>query len=244
MEKQIKAAGAAASVDGGSVKGYASTFVREPDSYGDVIAKGAFDKTLGRWAELNAQGKYIPLLYGHNTDDPEYNIGKVTRAEQDDYGLYVEAEFDPDSEKAQYVRKLVQEGRLYQFSFAFSVYDDAPVELDDGTRVRELRELDLYEVSLVQIPANQTAVVTDVKSAEPEEKSGRRNSAKDAAELERIGSLAVEITVAVNGLLERADDDTDTAGEATEGGEEKSEGREDAAFVEAYKQAIKLLLKG
>ena len=165
MSKLIKAAGAA-QVDGGTVKGYAATFVREPDSYGDVIAKGAFAKSLERWGALKAAGKRIPLLYGHNMDDPNYYIGTVEAAREDDYGLYIEAAFDPENETAQYARKLVQEGRLYQFSFAYSVLDSEPVELDDGRKANELRELDIYEVSLVQIPANQTAVVTEVKAAE------------------------------------------------------------------------------
>jgi phage head maturation protease len=30
----------------GSIEGYASTWVKKPDSYGDVVRKGAFSKTL------------------------------------------------------------------------------------------------------------------------------------------------------------------------------------------------------
>jgi len=148
----------------GIVEGYASTFDREPDSYGDVIAKGAFARTLDEWRAKGEGGLAIPLLYGHNTDDPMHNIGRVTEAHEDDKGLFVHAEFDADNEYAQYARKLVNEGRLYQFSFAYSIRDAMEVELDDGARAYELRDLDLYEVSLVQIPANQNAVVTGVKS--------------------------------------------------------------------------------
>lgn len=239
MDKLIKAA-EAASIDGGTVKGYASTFVREPDSYGDVVAKGAFAKSLERWESLAADGKSIPLLYGHNTDDPKYNIGRVVSAREDDYGLYIEAEFDAENETAQYVRKLVQEGRLYQFSFAFSVLDQGETELDDGRKANELREIDIFEVSLVQIPANQTAIVTEIKSDEPEAKSGRRNSAKDAREIERIGALASEISKAVDGLLEQAEDEPAEAGGKSEGGESRED---EAAFTAAYKDAIKQLLK-
>lgn len=179
----------------GTVEGYAATFDREPDSYGDVIAKGAFARTLSEWSQ---KGQPIPLLYGHNTDDPELNIGKVTEAYEDERGLHVRAEFDADNPKAQYVRKLAKEGRLYQFSFAYSVRDAAETQLDDGAKAYELRDLDLYEVSLVQIPANQHAVVTGIKS-------GRRNSKADADELRQIRALAAQITQAINGLL--ADED-------------------------------------
>lgn len=148
----------------GMVRGYASTFDREPDSYGDVVAKGAFAKSLERWQALNADGKYIPLLWGHDTDDPKSNIGRVVDALEDERGLLVTAEFDAENEKAQYVRKLVQEGRVYQFSFAFEIRDQGTVELADGTKANELRDLELFEVSLVQIPANQHATVEEVKS--------------------------------------------------------------------------------
>ena len=148
----------------GTVEGYAATFDHDqPDSYGDVIARGAFRRTLREWAEKERQGIYIPLLYGHNTDDPRHNIGRVIEAREDARGLYVKAEFDADNEVAQYARKLAMQGRLYQFSFAYVARDQRGVTLADGTKANELRDVDLFECSLVQIPANQQAVVTDVK---------------------------------------------------------------------------------
>lgn len=147
----------------GIVEGYASTFDREPDSYGDIIAKGAFARTLDEWRAKGGEGLSIPLLYGHNTDDPMHNIGKVTEAHEDEKGLFVHAEFDADNDLAQYARKLASEGRLYQFSFAYAVRDAGMVTLEGGVDAYELRDLDLYEVSLVQIPANQHAVVTSIK---------------------------------------------------------------------------------
>lgn len=185
----------------GVVEGYASTFDRTPDSYGDVVAKGAFARTLDEWRAKGEGGLAIPLLYGHNTDDPMHNIGKVTEAYEDERGLFVHAEFDADNPNAQYARKLAAEGRLYQFSFAYAVRDWSDVQLEDGTHANELRDLDLYEVSLVQIPANQNAVVTAIKSDHAEVKSGRRNSKADADELRRVRDMANQITAAIDGLL-------------------------------------------
>lgn len=228
--------------DGGIVKGYASTFDRDPDAYGDVVAKGAFSKSLERWAQLNEEGKYIPLLWGHDTDDPKSNIGRVVDAIEDERGLLVTAEFDADNEKAQYVRKLVQEGRVYQFSFAFEVRDWGTVELDDGRKANELRDLELFEVSLVQIPANQHATVEEVKSDEPETKSGRRNSAKDADMLREIEGAAKQIQEVVNSLLAERDAETTDSDDASEA-EKSAEGdTSQAEFVDAYKQAIKTLI--
>ena len=228
--------------DGGIVKGYASTFDRDPDAYGDVVAKGAFSKSLERWAQLNEEGKYIPLLWGHDTDDPKSNIGRVVDAIEDERGLLVTAEFDADNEKAQYVRKLVQEGRVYQFSFAFEVRDWGTVELDDGRKANELRDLELFEVSLVQIPANQHATVEEVKSDEPETKAGRRNSAKDADMLREIEDAAKQIQEVVNSLLAERDAETTDSDDASEA-EKSAEGdTSQAEFVDAYKQAIKTLI--
>lgn len=235
MHKTKTAAKAAQMPSEGVVEGYASTFDRTPDSYGDVVAKGAFARTLEEW-RAKGDGISIPLLYGHSTEDPLYNIGKVTEAFEDERGLFVRAEFDADNPKAQYVRKLAQEGRLYQFSFAYAVRDAGEVELEDGTRAYELRDLDLFEVSLVQTPANQNAIVTGIKSddapmvgkaqisvvpiIDPDaadevaqkvmdaiyRKAGRRNSKADADEMRRIRSLANEITQAIDGLLADEED--------------------------------------
>ena len=51
---------------GGGITAYASTFDREPDSYGDVVAKGAFADTLRVWRD---SGRPIPLLFAHNMDE-------------------------------------------------------------------------------------------------------------------------------------------------------------------------------
>lgn len=215
--------------EGGAVCGYASTFDREPDCYGDVIAKGAFAESLERWEKL---GKPIPLLYGHNVGDPKYNIGRVTKAAEDERGLYVEAEFDSENETAQQVRHLVKTGRLYQFSFAFDVLEYGEVELEDGTKANELRKMDLFEVSLVQIPANQHAEVTDVKDA----KHGRRNSKAD----EDVIKQAIDL---LQSLLDdgQGGDEGQGGADGSEGGEgDEPKGREDNRDEV---KALKALLK-
>lgn len=152
--------------EGGEITAYAATFDRVKDSYGDVIAPGAFAKTLTDWQE---SGHPIPLLFGHRTDDPRMNLGAVVEASEDERGLLIKAQFDETSDVAQYTRKLVKEGRLTKLSFAYDVLDSAPVVLADGTKANELRELKLYEVSLVPIPANQLTEVLEVKDGEHDE---------------------------------------------------------------------------
>ena len=67
---------------GGTVRGYAATFDREPDCYGDVIAPGAFADSLERWGKV---GKPIPLLYGHTTRSEERRVGKECRSRWSPY---------------------------------------------------------------------------------------------------------------------------------------------------------------
>lgn len=234
---KFKDAMQAATMDGGMVRAYASTFDRDPDSYGDIVAKGAFARTLDEWA-AKGDGIHIPLLYGHKTDDPMYNIGRVSKAYEDERGLYIEAEFDAENEKAQYVRKLVKEGRLYQLSFAYDIRDEAPVELDGGIKANELRDLDLFEVSLVQIPANQHAEVVEVKECAEHVKYGRRNSKSDESRIRQ----AIELLQSVLDD-EQEQDEIDEADGESEGGEVKAmtEGREDE--LEAVVEYAKALLK-
>lgn len=160
--------------DGGYIIAYASTFDRDPDCYGDVVAKGAFLKSL---AKHEAENNPIQFLFGHRTDDPMYNIGTVIEAKEDERGLLVTAEFDPSNEKAQYARKLVKEGRLKKLSFAYDVIDQATVVLEDGRKANELREVDIFEVSLVPIPANQHAEVVLAKDASDAEEAGDQDPA-------------------------------------------------------------------
>ena len=59
--------------DTGELTGYFSTYQPVADSYGDCVAPGCFTETIKAWAE---KGKFIPLVWNHNMDDPEMIIGK------------------------------------------------------------------------------------------------------------------------------------------------------------------------
>lgn len=162
----------------GSLEGYASTWIRQTDSYGDVVKSGAFARTLKeRWNG----GKGIPLLWAHQMDNLKSFIG-TAEAEEDEKGLHFLASFD-GTEEAQRVRELYKDGRLSKFSFAFDVRDNGTVTLEDGTKANELRDLELFEISCVCVPANDDAGVVDVKA-------GRRNRKSDEETIKQIISLA------------------------------------------------------
>lgn len=147
--------------DNGSITGYAATWIRKPDSYGDVIAKGAFVECIER---IKAEGKAIPLLWNHDSSNIKSYIGTVTDLAEDDHGLKFVAAFDA-TETAQRARELAVDGRLCKFSFAYETLEQGPITLEDGIEANELRKLNIHEVSLVMYPANPDTSVVEVKSS-------------------------------------------------------------------------------
>lgn len=140
--------------------GYASTWTRTPDYAGDVVVKGAFAKTLADW---DAKGRAIPLLWLHDDGNPNAYIG-VAKCVEDDHGLKVEATLDTDNPTAKQVHKLLKGGQVSEMSFAYRVLDSATVEVENGVKANELRELDLLEVSVVPHGCNPDTSIDDVKA--------------------------------------------------------------------------------
>lgn len=165
---------------------YASVFGNK-DSYGDVVMPGAFAKDIARWQK---SGNPIPLLFGHNMSDPDYNIGHIVAAEEDAVGLKVTAQIDLENPKGRQTYRMIKGRRINQMSFAYDEIDSGPA-VHDGDNVWELRELKLYEVSVVTIGANEETEILAVKAratriaerAERDIKAGRVLSAKNEDEL-------------------------------------------------------------
>lgn len=161
---QIKA-GPDDGLDEGQFTAYASVF-GNVDSYGDVVMPGAFAGDLQAWKD---SGNPIPLLFGHNMYDPDFNIGHVTEAVEDDKGLRVTAQLDLENPKATQVYRMLKGRRVNQMSFAYDVLEGGDAEsTDDATGAKqkfyELRKLKLYEVSVVTIGANQETEILAVKA--------------------------------------------------------------------------------
>lgn len=158
----------------GGISGFFSTYDKTPDSYGDIIEPGAFTNTLKKREE---SGHPFPLCFNH---DFSAVIGAVDSVKDTEKGPFIEAHF-LDTQLAQDVRKMLQSGAIYQFSFAYDVIKSRrPNDEEAKSGVENvLEELEVFEISVVTVPANQNAVVTEVKAIEPETKSGRRNSKAD-----------------------------------------------------------------
>lgn len=153
-------AGPDAGLEEGQFEAYASVF-GNIDSYGDVVQPGAFASTLKDWAE---SGNLLPVLFGHNMSDPDYNIGHVIEATEDEKGLRVLAQLDLESPKGAQVHRMLKGKRISQMSFAYDVIKGTMGQLD-GVDVYELHEVKIYEVSLVTIGANSETEILAVKTA-------------------------------------------------------------------------------
>lgn len=138
----------------GRFAGYASVF-DVVDNQRDVIVRGAFAGTIrNRVSE-------IKLLWQHRMDEP---IGVFTAMFEDARGLYVEGQLLKNVARAQEALALLKAGAISGLSIGYS---PLRYTLDPDTGIRMIREVELWEVSLVTFPANAAANVTVVKSAAP-----------------------------------------------------------------------------
>lgn len=134
----------------GEIEGYGSTFGGEPDSHGDVIVKGAFAKSLTE--------RPVRMLSNHNWDNV---VGKWDEIVEDEHGLRIKGRF-ANTPKGQEIRELVKMGAIDSFSIGYITKD---FEVNSHG-VYLLKEVDLYEVSIVTVPSNKNATVTSIKSLE------------------------------------------------------------------------------
>ncbi len=142
--------------ESGRFSGYASVF-EIVDAENDIIAKGAFARTLAEQGE----GRDIRFLWQHDAHEP---IGRFERVEEDEYGLYVEGKLLLEVRRAAEAQALVKAGALSGLSIG---YRPVRYTIDAKTGIRTITELKLYEISLVTFPANQQARVRGRKAGPP-----------------------------------------------------------------------------
>ena len=141
----------------GTFKGYASIFDKEKDGYGDIVAPGAFSKTISEGGR-NKNG--IPLLWQHRNDSP---IGVWTMLCEDKKGLYTEGLFALDTQMGHDAYALCKMGAIKGLSIGFDS-QNSMFEVDNTTETRTLKQVELWEISLVTFPAKITAQVMGCKS--------------------------------------------------------------------------------
>ena len=161
----------------GTFSGYASTWTK--DSYGDVIAPGAFAQSL-----VDERGQY-PILFNHDSDNW---IGFTTAVSEDKKGLAMEAGLALKSSQGADVYALLKAAAAVDFRVGLSIgFFATEVDWDGDTRV--LKTIDLVEVSVTPFPANKRAFVDDVKSIRQFERQLRDVCGLTGLESKRFLSL-------------------------------------------------------
>lgn len=135
----------------GIFEGYAAVFGNE-DLVGDIIEPGAFSKTL-------QENPKMPILWQHNPAEP---IGVTLAATEDGKGLRVQGQLNLETTRGREAYALLKQGALKGLSIGY----DTIKEAWDGT-IRRLKEIRLWEWSLVTFPANPMAQVEGIKSVVP-----------------------------------------------------------------------------
>lgn len=138
-------------------KGYASTF-GNVDRGGDVILPGAFVDSI---AEMKQAGDFLPAVWQHSSRDP---VGIYTAFLEDLKGLWVEGKLPKaDTFVSGRVVPQMKVGSVRKLSIGYSVWmDGGSFEIRD--EIRYISKLKLWEVSLVTIPMNNEANITEIKS--------------------------------------------------------------------------------
>lgn len=142
------------------------------DAVGDRIIKGAFTKSLDRWQQ---SGDPISVIYSHQWDNPDANIGEVIEAIElapgdarlpdhlkDLGGLYCKMQFDMEEKYASSVFQKVRKRRIKNWSFAYDVIEEQLTK-----DANDLLEIDLLEVGPTLVGANRE---TDTVAAKSETK--------------------------------------------------------------------------
>ena len=143
--------------EGRTVEGYAAAF-GNVDLGQDLIHEGAFAKTLLE------RGNKVKFLWQHDQHEP---LGRPIEMHEDSAGLFVKAIIS-DTARGRDALALLRDEAISGLSIG---YDAIPggtdySKSDDGETVRNLRELRLWEFSLVSMPMNEAATVTALKTEE------------------------------------------------------------------------------
>jgi HK97 family phage prohead protease len=183
----------------GVISGYASLF-GIVDQGGDKIMSGAYTKSL---KSAESENRKVKMLWQH---DPTQPIGVWDEVKEDDTGLRVRGRILSDVAKGKEAIALINAGAMDGLSIGYRTRK--ATKGDDGTR--ELRDLDLWEVSLVTFPMQLEAGISDIKAMGDvaEQKRFLENSLRDvgfsAKEAKHGAAVLVEQVLGARDAAEAA----------------------------------------
>lgn len=138
----------------GRISGYGSIF-GNADRQGDIVLPGAFTKSLAR---TQASGEMPVMLWSHAQEQP---IGRWTAVREDSKGLYVEGFLNLKTERGREAHQHIVAGDAGGLSIGYTTPKGGREYVSKGQF--HLKEVDLFEISVVAIPANPQARISSVK---------------------------------------------------------------------------------
>jgi HK97 family phage prohead protease/HK97 family phage major capsid protein len=124
-----------------TIEGYAST--NDADRQGDVVPTSVWEKGIQNYL------KNPVILAYHDHSEP---VGRMVEHRIDGKGLWIKARI---SAAASEVFNLVKDGVLTAFSIGFRIVD---AEYNSAAELFVVKELELHEISVVSVPANQNTL--------------------------------------------------------------------------------------
>jgi HK97 family phage prohead protease/HK97 family phage major capsid protein len=164
-----------------TIEGYASTV--DVDRHGDIVPASVWEKGVENYL------KNPVILAYHNHSEP---IGRMIEHRVDAKGLWIKARI---SKAAGDVFSLVKDGVLTAFSIGFRIAD---AEYNSALELFVVKELELHEISVVSVPANQNTLFSLSKAFNTAEefksfKLQFANPSNSAKGLEASGEAKSEI---------------------------------------------------
>jgi HK97 family phage prohead protease len=123
------------------IEGYAST--NDVDRSGDVVSATVWEKGLENYLKN-------PIILAYH--DYRQPCGRMVEHKLDSKGLWVKARISPAAEE---IFKLVEDEVMTAFSIGFRVLD---AEYNQAAEVFLIKEIELHEISVVPVPANQNTL--------------------------------------------------------------------------------------
>ncbi|MEO0400748.1 MAG: HK97 family phage prohead protease [Pseudomonadota bacterium] len=142
------------------IEGYASLF-GACDQGGDVVTKGAYAASL---SAIATEGRRVKMLWQH---DPAHPIGVWDEVREDAKGLWVKGRLLPEVAKGREAVELIAAGAIDGLSIGYRTVKSS--KNDKGQRL--LKELELWEVSLVtfpMLPSARVAAKTEAMALDPD----------------------------------------------------------------------------
>lgn len=145
-----------------TISGYAAIW-GNIDSASDMLIKGCCSKSIQERGPESTTNRKIIFLWMHDMTNP---IGRITKLLEDEKGLYFEAVIDKIPEGDRCLEQL-KSGTLNQFSIGYQ-YVWASCEWDSDNQCFVVKEINLFEISVVSLGCNEETGFEGMKSIDLE----------------------------------------------------------------------------